>query len=78
MTRTRKIVRFAMLILGAILLVVAGWFWLAHEPTIGISRIRFDSAPLEMALMKAASDVFVVKRPGSKSEPCRIFCAGRW
>jgi hypothetical protein len=66
MTRTRKIVRFAMLSLGAILLVVAGWLWLAHELTLGISRIRFNSAPLEMALMKAASDVFVVKRPDPK------------
>jgi hypothetical protein len=65
MTRTRKILRFATWGLGTVLLVLAGWFVLAHELTLGISRIRFDSAPVEMALIKAASDIFVVKRPDS-------------
>jgi hypothetical protein len=43
---------------------------LAHELALSISGIRFDSAPLEMALMRAASDLFVVKRPDSN--PARL------
>ncbi len=60
MTRTRTIVRVAMLSLGVILLVgVFGWFWFTHSFRLNVSRS--DIEPFEMTLKKAASDIVVAK-----------------
>ncbi len=65
MTSTRKIVRFAMLSLGVILLVgVASWWRFVHEFRFNIAQT--DMEPVETMLKKALSDVVVVKRPGSE------------
>jgi hypothetical protein len=65
MTSTRKIVRFAMLSLGVILLVgVVSWWRFVHEFRFNISQT--DMEPVETMLKKALSDAVVVKHPGSE------------
>jgi len=64
MTRRRGMVRVAMLSLGVVLLAgVGGWLWFLYEFRLDISRS--DIEPFETTVKKAASDVFVVKRPDS-------------